>query len=44
VVLIIWVYYSSQILLFGAEVTQAYVKTRGPQAASDDIPRFSPVS
>lgn len=44
VVLLIWVYYSSQILLFGAEVTQVSAKTRGPQAASDDIPRFSPVS
>jgi len=29
VVLLIWIYYSSQILLFGAEFTQVYAKTRG---------------
>lgn len=29
VVLLMWVYYSAQILFFGAEVTQAYVKMRG---------------
>jgi len=44
VVLLISVYYSSQILLFGAEITQASVKMRGPQSANDGIPRSSPVS
>ena len=29
VVLLIWVYYSTQILLFGAEFTQVYATTRG---------------
>ncbi len=29
VVLLIWVYYSAQILLFGAELTQAYARHRG---------------
>lgn len=29
VLLLMWVYYSAQILFFGAEVTQAYVKLRG---------------
>jgi membrane protein len=29
VLLLMWVYYSAQILFFGAEVTQAYVKMRG---------------
>jgi len=29
VVILLWVYYSSMILLFGAEFTQAYVKQRG---------------
>jgi membrane protein len=29
VVLLIWIYYSSQMLLFGAEFTQVYAKTRG---------------
>jgi membrane protein len=28
-IVLIWVYYSAQILLFGAEVTQAYAKQRG---------------
>ncbi len=28
VVLLIWVYYSSQIVLFGAEITQAYARSR----------------
>jgi len=39
VVLLIWVYYSSQIVLFGAELTQAYASQKGsrqgrPHAAS----------
>jgi membrane protein len=29
VVLLIWIYYSTQILLFGAEFTQVYANTRG---------------
>ena len=34
VVLLLWVYYSAQILLFGAEFTQVYAKRRGSWAAS----------
>ena len=29
VVLLVWVYYSAQILLFGAELTQVYANRRG---------------
>lgn len=32
VVVLVWVYYSAQILLFGAELTQAYAKHGGTQA------------
>jgi membrane protein len=34
VVLLLWVYYSAQILLFGAEFTQVYAKRYGSWAAS----------
>lgn len=32
VIVMLWVYYSSQVVLFGAEVTQAYVQRFGSQA------------
>ncbi|NNL66751.1 MAG: YihY/virulence factor BrkB family protein, partial [Myxococcales bacterium] len=32
VVVLLWVYYSSQILFFGAEFTQVWSRTRGSQA------------
>lgn len=35
VVLLLWVYYSSQILLFGAELTQVCTTSRRPVAASE---------
>jgi membrane protein len=35
VVLLLWVYYSAQILLFGAELTQVYTTSRRPVAAAD---------
>ena len=31
VIILLWIYYSSQIVLFGAEVTQAVVKRLGPE-------------
>jgi membrane protein len=34
VILLLWVYYSAQILLFGAEFTQVYAKRRGSWVAS----------
>jgi membrane protein len=35
VTLLLWVYYSSQILLFGAEFTQVYAKRRGARIEPD---------
>lgn len=35
VVLVVWVYYSSQILLFGAEFTCVYANDRGPHEKLD---------
>ena len=35
VVILIWVYYASQIFLFGAEFTAVYAESRGTQLASD---------
>jgi membrane protein len=29
VIVLVWVYYSAQIMLFGAEVTNTYAKARG---------------
>jgi membrane protein len=29
VTILLWIYYSSQIVLFGAEVTKAYAEVRG---------------
>jgi membrane protein len=36
-ILLLWVYYSCQILLFGAEVTRAYALHRGTQAAPESF-------
>ena len=38
VIMLIWVYYSAQIVLFGAEFTSAQARQRGyrPKADSDD--------
>jgi membrane protein len=45
IVVLIWVYYSSQIILMGAEVTQAFAKHRGSikkrEGASDNPQRFA---
>jgi membrane protein len=35
VVLLLWIYYSAQILLFGAEFTQVYARTHGTLAAEE---------
>ena len=40
IVLLIWIYYSAQILLFGAEFTKVYASTFGSQAAAR--PRVHP--
>jgi membrane protein len=36
VTLLLWIYYSSQILLFGAEFTQVYARKFGPEVEPDD--------
>ena len=36
VVLLLWIYYSAQILLFGAEFTQVYARTHGTLAAEEE--------
>ena len=36
-VLLLWVYYSCQILLFGAEFTRVYVKSRGPKPKPEEF-------
>ncbi|NNL65203.1 MAG: YihY/virulence factor BrkB family protein [Myxococcales bacterium] len=38
VVVLLWVYYSSQILFFGAEFTQVWSRTRGSLAAGSEKP------
>jgi membrane protein len=35
VILLLWAYYSAQILLFGAELTHAYAVKRGRKALAD---------
>jgi membrane protein len=43
VVLLIWVYYSAQILFFGAELTQVYAKRYGTRALPANAePRLDP--
>jgi uncharacterized BrkB/YihY/UPF0761 family membrane protein len=51
VVLLIWVYYSSQIVLFGAEFTRAYAKRHGshqaelpPTVVTEPAPNLAPES
>jgi membrane protein len=34
IVVLVWVYYSSQIVLIGAEITHAFAKTRGSKTAN----------
>ena len=36
ITLLLWIYYSSQILLFGAEFTQVYARKFGPEVEPDD--------
>ncbi len=36
ITLLLWIYYSSQILLFGAEFTQVYARNFGPEIEPDD--------
>ena len=36
ITLLLWIYYSSQILLFGAEFTQVYARKFGPAVEPDD--------
>jgi membrane protein len=36
ITLLLWIYYSSQILLFGAEFTQVYARKFGPEIVPDD--------
>jgi len=35
VVVLVWVYYSAQIVLFGAELTSAHARSRQPAAPTD---------
>lgn len=41
VIILIWVYWSAQILFFGAEFTQVYARKHGSQAAVSGVPRLS---
>jgi membrane protein len=38
VIIVVWVYYSAQILLLGAEFTKVYVKRRGSRARGTAVP------
>lgn len=42
VVLLLWIYYSAQILLFGAEFTQVYANRFGSDIRPDDHATFAP--
>ncbi|MEO1392993.1 MAG: YihY/virulence factor BrkB family protein [Cyanobacteria bacterium J06634_5] len=42
VVLLLWIYYSSQILLFGAEFTQVYANRFGSNIRPDEHAKFAP--
>lgn len=44
VVILIWVYYASQIFLFGAEFTAVYAHSRGSQVVSSPHARTKPVT
>lgn len=39
IVILIWVYYSAQVILLGAEFTREYVLQRGPQPAPEEFAR-----
>jgi uncharacterized BrkB/YihY/UPF0761 family membrane protein len=41
-IVLIWVYYSAQILLFGAELTQVYARQRGSWVARPLVPAAAP--
>lgn len=41
VIVLLWVYYSAQILFFGAEFTQVYARRHGSHAASPTHPKMS---
>ncbi|MEL6161821.1 MAG: YhjD/YihY/BrkB family envelope integrity protein, partial [Cyanobacteria bacterium J06627_32] len=41
VVLLLWIYYSAQILLFGAEFTQVYANRFGSQIRPDSHAKFA---
>jgi membrane protein len=42
VVLLVWVYWSAQILFFGAEFTQVYARTHGSRIGTEKQPERSP--
>jgi membrane protein len=42
VIVLIWVYYSAQILLMGAEFTRAHALRRHPEKSTDRSPRAKP--
>jgi membrane protein len=42
IIIMLWVYYSSQIMLFGAEVTHAYVQLFGSKARGGPTPETAP--
>ena len=44
VVVLVWIYYSAQILLFGAEFTQVYARTRGSRAPTAEKGKPSPLA
>lgn len=44
VLLLLWVYYSAQILLFGAEFTQVYSRARGSQRAASKVRAPAPTT
>jgi membrane protein len=37
IALLLWIYYSAQIFLFGAEFTRAYATTKGSQSGQNDV-------
>jgi len=44
VIILIWVYWSAQILFFGAEFTQVYARTHGSKARESVAPATSPAT
>src|SRR6185369_11315591 len=43
VLVLLWVYYAAQIVLFGAEFTQVYARTHGSRAEQEDEKSVAPV-